>query len=84
MIPGITHLFVKKLHGTVFEEFIINARTDRYNIMCSIDANEKNYPLVHDDESSGGGFPLRSNSTTEALVSLSLTIDFIGCCLQAL
>ena len=31
----------KKLHGKVFEGFIINTRTDRYNIMCSIDAHEK-------------------------------------------
>ena len=31
----------KKLHGKVFEGFIINARTDRYNIMCSIDAYER-------------------------------------------
>ena len=28
----------KKLHGKLFEGFIINARTDRYNIMCSVDA----------------------------------------------
>ena len=27
----------KKLHGKVFGGFIINERTDRYNIMCSID-----------------------------------------------
>ena len=33
----------KKLHGNVFEEFIRNARTDRYNIMCSIDAHETNH-----------------------------------------
>ena len=44
----------KKLHGNVFEEFIRNARTDRYNIMCSIDAHEKNNPSEHDDESIGG------------------------------
>ena len=31
----------KKLHVKVFEGFIINSITDRYNIMCSIDANEK-------------------------------------------
>ena len=31
----------KKLHGNVFEVFIINARIDRYNIICSIDAHEK-------------------------------------------
>ena len=27
----------KKLHGNLFEGFIINARTDRYSIICSID-----------------------------------------------
>ena len=31
----------KKLHGKVFEEFIRNVRTYRYNVMCSIDAHEK-------------------------------------------
>ena len=31
----------KKLHGKLFEAFIINSRTDRYNIMCSTDAYEK-------------------------------------------
>ena len=31
----------KKLHGKVFEVFIRNAITDRYNIVCSIDAHEK-------------------------------------------
>ena len=33
----------KKLHDKLFEEFIINERTDRYNLMCSIEAHEKNY-----------------------------------------
>ena len=31
----------KKLNGELFEGFIINARDDRYNIMCYIDAYEK-------------------------------------------
>ena len=31
----------KKLYGQVFEAFIINARTDRYSIMCSIYAYER-------------------------------------------
>ena len=34
----------KKLHGKVFEEFIRNERNDPYNIMCSIDAQEKHQP----------------------------------------
>ena len=33
----------KKSHGKVFEGFFRNARTDRYNIMCSIDAHEKEH-----------------------------------------
>ena len=33
----------EKLHGNVFEGFIRNARTYRYNIMCSIDAHETNH-----------------------------------------
>ena len=34
----------KKHHGKVFEVFIRNARTDGYNITCSIDAHEKEHP----------------------------------------
>ena len=30
----------KRLHGKVFEGFIINVRTDRYNIICSIDSHK--------------------------------------------
>ena len=31
----------KKVNGICFEGFIRNERTDRYNIMCSIDSHEK-------------------------------------------
>ena len=55
MVPGITHLFVKKIHGTVFEEYIRNARTKIYNIMCSIDVNEKQKQSSVDEIRSGGG-----------------------------
>ena len=34
----------KKVHGTVFEGFFRSARTDRYNLMCYIDAHEKEHP----------------------------------------
>ena len=43
MVPGITHLFVK-ITWIVFEEFIINTITERYNLMCSIDAPKK---IIH-------------------------------------
>ena len=82
MVPVITYIFVK-ITWKFFEEFIRNTRTDRYNLMCPIDAHEKN-PSVHNYGNSGGGYPILLSSTTEALVSISATIDFIGCCLQAL
>ena len=34
----------EKLHGKMFEEIIRNERSDRYNIVCSIDAHEK---IIH-------------------------------------
>ena len=75
----------KKLHGKLFEGFIINARTDRYNIMCYIDAYEReNQSSGCDDRSSGRGCPIPITSTIEALESLGETIDFIGCWLKVL
>ena len=56
-----------KLNGTVFEKYIRNARTNRYNLMCYIDADEKQQPLYVDNGSSGGGKAIPSNLTTEAL-----------------
>ena len=38
--PWYNTYICKKLHGKLFVVFIINARTDRYSIMCSIDANK--------------------------------------------
>ena len=69
-----------KLHGKLFEGFIINIRPDIYNIICYIDAYER----YHQSSScgngiSGGGCPLPTTSTTEVLKLLDATIDFIGC-----
>ena len=47
----------------MFEEFIINSRTDRYDLMCYIDAHEKN-PPEHDYGSGGVGYPIALNSVT--------------------
>ena len=33
----------KKLHGKLFEGFIINERNDRCDIMCSIDAYDREH-----------------------------------------
>ena len=53
----------KKLHGKVFEGFIRNARTDKYQIMRSIVEHEKQDQLSCDDGRCGGGCIITSNST---------------------
>ena len=45
----------KKLHGTVFEKYIINDKTYIHNLMCSIDAHNKHQPSSVDDGISGDG-----------------------------
>ena len=58
-----TYIF-NKLHGNISEGFIRNARTDIYNITCSIDAHGKIDPSEHDYGISCGGYSLPSNLTT--------------------
>ena len=83
MVPSIAQLFVRNYMENCLRVFR-NAITDRYNIMCSIDAHEKEHTSPCNDGSSGGGCPLPSNSITEALVFLGATIYVIGCWLKAL
>ena len=66
-----------KLHGKVFENFIKNARTGRYNIMCSMIALDKQQPTHVENESSGVGLPAPKNSTKEALEALGATLNYI-------
>ena len=54
----------KELHGTVFEKYIGNARTDRYNPIYSIDTYEKQQPSSVDDGRRGGVKIIPSNLTT--------------------
>ena len=63
--PWYNTYICKKLHGTVFEIYIRNSITDRYKIMCSIDAHGKQHTSSVDDGISGGGNLLPSNFTTE-------------------
>ena len=75
----------KRLHGKLFEEFIISLRTDRYNIMFYIDAYEREHQSsTYDDGSIGGGCPLSITSTNKSLQYLGATIDFIGFWLKSL
>ena len=83
-VPWYNTSICKKLHGKVFERFIRNSRTDIYNIMCSIDAHEKEHQSSSDYVNIGGCFPLPTNSTAKALYLLGATIHFIDFWLKAL
>ena len=39
-----------RLHGSLFEDFITHARTDRYNLMCYLVAHDKKQPSYEDEE----------------------------------
>ena len=57
----------------MFEYFITHARTDRYNLMCSLVAHNKIQPAYKDDESSIGDRLIPKNATTESLEPLGDT-----------
>ena len=78
MVPGITHIFVKKYMEECLKDSLeMQELTDIKS--CVLLMHIKNNTSEHDDGRSGGGYPLPLNSTIEALVFLSTTIDFIGC-----
>ena len=53
-----------KLHGKKIKGFFGNERTERYNIVTYMHANEKEHQYCCDDEIRCGCCPLPSNSTT--------------------
>ena len=42
------------LHGSLFEDFITHARTDIYNLMCSLVAHDKKHLVCEYEESNIG------------------------------
>ena len=61
----------------MFDDFITQARTDRYNIMCSLVAHDKMKTDYEDDESSLGYRSLPKYSTPKSLTALGDTLNFI-------
>ena len=56
-----------KLHGSRFEDFITQARTDRYNIMCSLVAHDRLQLYYIDDDISIVDRSIPDNATTKTL-----------------
>ena len=54
-----------KLYGTTFQGFITQARTYRYNIMCSLFAHDKMQDNEQDDESSIGDRVIPNDATVK-------------------
>ena len=63
----------------MFEIFIRNVRTEKYNLMCSVTAHDSQQPTYVDDASISGGRSMHNNETTKALKSLGVTLNFIDC-----
>ena len=65
------------LHGSMFEDFMTHARTDRYNLMCHLVAHDKMQPNYEDDESSLGDRSIPKDATTKELTELGATLNYI-------
>ena len=66
-VPRYNTSICYKLHGAVFDDFIINYRTDRFNIMCSVTAHDTLQPTYVDDAASVCGRAIFKNAATSAL-----------------
>ena len=75
--PWYNTTICSKLHGTVFEGFIRNAKTYRYNLMCYVTENDSQQATYVDDATSAVGRAIPKNSTTSELKLLGVTFNFI-------
>ena len=66
-----------KLHGSRFKDFITQAITDRYNLMCSLAAHDRLKLDYKDDESSIGDREIPNDATIKTLEVLGATFNFI-------
>ena len=66
-----------KLHGSRFEDFVTQARTDRYNLMCYLVSHDKLQPDYKYYESSIGDRLIPDNAKIKSLEALGATINFI-------
>ena len=65
------------LHGIKFEDFITQARTDRYNIMCSLVSHNRLQNDYKDDEISIGDRAIPNYATVKELNALGAIFNFI-------
>ena len=83
-VPWYNRNICSKLHGIRFEDFITQATTDRYNLMCSLVAHDRLQPYYEDDESSIGDRAIPNDATIKKLEALGATFNFIDIWLKFL
>ena len=73
-----------KLHEIRLEDFITQARIDRYNLMCSLVAQDRFQLYDEDDVSSIGDRAIPNDATIKKLEALGATFNFIDIWLKLL
>ena len=76
-MPSYNTDICSKLHVKLLEDFIISARTDRNNLICSIVGNDKKQPSYEDEENIIEDRIITKNTRTKALESLGATFNFV-------
>ena len=76
-VPWYNTSICLKLHGSMFEDFITHAITDRYNLMCYLVAHNKIQPAYEYYEISIVDRSIPKYATKKALKSLGATINFV-------
>ena len=65
--PWYNPAICSRLHRSMFEYFIKHARTDRYNLLCSLVEHDKKQPAYEDHEISIGDRLIHKHATIESL-----------------
>ena len=73
-----------KLHGSRFEDFITQARTYRYNLMCYLFAHDRLQPDDEYDEINIGDREIPNDATIKKLEALGATFNLIDIWLKLL
>ena len=73
-----------KLHGSRFEDFITQERTDIYNLICYLVAHDRLQLYYKNDENIIGYREIPDNSTIKTLEALGANFNFIDIWLKLL
>ena len=82
--PWYNRNICSKLTGSRFEDFITQAITYRYNLMCYLVAHYRLQPYYEDDVRSIGDIKILNDAIIKTLEALGATFNFIDIWLKLL